>query len=91
MLPMARPGMASVAIFNFLGLWNQFLLPIALNSDQNNYVLTQGMATFASQAGYSIDFGALYAAVIITIVPVLIVYVFFQRQLQGSVSQGTNK
>ncbi|WP_308467664.1 carbohydrate ABC transporter permease [Rathayibacter soli] len=91
MLPMARPGMASVAIFNFLGLWNQFLLPIALNSDQNNYVLTQGMASFASQAGYSVDFGALYAAVIITVVPVLIVYIFFQRQLQGSVSQGTNK
>jgi N-acetylglucosamine transport system permease protein len=91
MLPMARPGMASVAIFNFLGLWNQFLLPIALNSDQSNYVLTQGMATFAAQAGYSIDFGALFAAVVITIVPVLIVYIFFQRQLQGSVSQGTNK
>lgn len=91
MLPMARPGMASVAIFNFLGLWNQFLLPIALNSDQSKYVLTQGMASFAAQAGYSIDFGALFAAVVITIVPVLIVYIFFQRQLQGSVSQGTNK
>jgi N-acetylglucosamine transport system permease protein len=91
MLPMARPGMASVAIFNFLGLWNQFLLPIALNSDPSKYVLTQGMATFAAQAGYSIDFGALFAAVVITIVPVLIVYIFFQRQLQGSVSQGTNK
>lgn len=91
MLPMARPGMASVAIFNFLGLWNQFLLPVALNSNVNNYVLTQGMATFASQAGYSVDFGALYAAVVITVIPVLIVYVFFQRQLQGSVSQGTSK
>ncbi|MCX7523353.1 carbohydrate ABC transporter permease [Microbacterium sp. STN6] len=91
MLPMARPGMASVAIFNFLGLWNQFLLPVALNSDQSHYVLTQGMASFASQAGYSIDFGALYAAVVITVVPVLIVYVFFQRQLQGSVSAGTMK
>ena len=91
MLPMAAPGLASVAIFNFLGLWNQFLLPIALNSDQSKYVLTQGMATFAAQAGYSIDFGALFAAVVITIVPVLIVYIFFQRQLQGSVSQGTNK
>ena len=33
MLPMARPGMAAVAIFNFLGLWNQFLLPVALNTD----------------------------------------------------------
>jgi N-acetylglucosamine transport system permease protein len=91
MLPMARPGMATVAIFNFLGLWNQFLLPVALNPDQQNYVLTQGMASFASQAGYSVDFGALMAAVVITVTPVLVVYIIFQRQLQGSVSQGTSK
>jgi N-acetylglucosamine transport system permease protein len=89
MLPMARPGMAAVAIFNFLGLWNQFLLPVALNTDPSRYVLTQGMASFASQAGYSVDFGALFAAVVITVVPVLIVYVIFQRRLEGSVSRGT--
>ena len=91
MLPMAKPGLATVAILNFVGLWNQFLLPIALNTDPDKYVLTQGMAQFASQAGYSVDFGALFAAVVITVIPVLIVYVIFQRQLQGSVSQGTNK
>ena len=89
MLPMARPGMAAVAIFNFLGLWNQFLLPVALNTDPSRYVLTQGMAEFASQAGYAVDFGALFAAVVITVVPVLIVYVIFQRWLEGSVSRGT--
>ena len=89
MLPMARPGIAAVAIFNFLGLWNQFLLPVALNTDQSRYVLTQGMASFASQAGYAVDFGALFAAVVITVVPVLIVYVIFQRRLEGSVSRGT--
>jgi len=89
MLPMARPGLASVAIFNFLGLWNQFLLPVALNSDESRYVLTQGMASFASQAGYSVDFGALFAGVVMTVVPVLIVYVIFQRTLEGSVSTGT--
>ncbi|MGX1932496.1 carbohydrate ABC transporter permease [Microbacterium resistens] len=91
MLPMARPGLAAVAIMNFLGLWNQFLLPISLNTDQTKYVLSQGMASFASAAGYQVDFGAMFAAVIITIVPVLIVYIVFQRQLQGSVSQGTSK
>jgi len=91
MLPMARPGLATVAILNFVGLWNQFLLPVALNTNTDNYVLTQGMASFASQAGYSVDFGALFAAVVITVIPVLIVYLIFQRQLQGSVSQGTNK
>jgi N-acetylglucosamine transport system permease protein len=89
MLPMARPGIAAVAIFNFLGLWNQFLLPVALNTDPNRYVLTQGMAEFASQAGYAVDFGALFAAVVLTVVPVLIVYLIFQRRLEGSVSQGT--
>ena len=91
MLPMARNGFASVAIFNFLGLWNQFLIPVAINTNVDNYVLSQGMAYFASQAGYAVDFGALFAAVVITVTPVLIVYIIFQRQLQGSVSQGTMK
>jgi N-acetylglucosamine transport system permease protein len=91
MLPMARPGLATVAIMNFLGLWNQFLLPVALNTNQKNYVLSQGLAAFASSAGYDVNFGAEFAAVVITVVPVLVVYVIFQRQLQGSVSQGTMK
>lgn len=91
MLPMARPGMASVAILNFVGLWNQFLLPVVLNSDQDKYVLTQGMASFASQAGYSVDFGALFAGAVMTIVPVLVVYLVFQRRLQSSVAAGSIK
>lgn len=91
MLPMAKPGLASVAIFNFLGLWNQFLLPVALNTNESNYVLSQGLARFASSAGYDVNFGALFAAVVITVLPVLVVYILFQRQLQGSVSQGTMK
>lgn len=91
MLPMAKPGIASVAIFNFLGLWNQFLLPIALNTNTANYVLSQGMASFASQAGYAVNFGALFAAVVITVLPVLVTYIIFQRQLQGSVQTGMLK
>lgn len=91
MLPIARPGIVAIAIFNFLGLWNQFLLPVALNTNEDNYVLSQGMARFASQAGYAVDFGQLFAAVVITIAPVLAVYIFSQRQLQGSLSQGTLK
>lgn len=91
MLPMARPGMASVAILNFVGLWNQFLLPLVLNTDQSKWVLTQGMAAFASSAGYSVDFGALFAGAVMTIVPVLVVYIIFQRRLQGSVAAGSLK
>lgn len=91
MLPMATPGLASVAIFNFLGLWNQFILPVALNTNREKYVLAQGINDFSSQMGYRTDYGSLFAAVVITIIPVLIVYLIFQRQLQGSVSKGTMK
>ncbi len=91
MLPMAKPGLASVAIFNFLGLWNQYLIPVAINTKRENYVLSQGIASVAGQMGYAVDFGQLFAAAIIVVVPVLIVYVIFQRQLQGSVSAGTMK
>lgn len=91
MLPMAAPGIAAVSIFNFLGLWNQFLLPVALNTDPKNYVLTQRMYILASSAKYEVNFGALFAAVVMTVIPVLLVYVLFQRQLQGSVSQSTIK
>jgi ABC-type glycerol-3-phosphate transport system permease component len=91
MLPMSRPGMASVAIFNFLGLWNQFLLPVALNTKNTSYVLSQGMSYFASQAGYAVNFGDLFAAVVITVLPVLATYIVFQRQLQGSVAPGLLK
>ncbi len=91
MLPMAKPGLASVAIFNFLGLWNQYLLPTVLNPNKDMYVLSQGLYSMASQQGYNVDYGGLFAAVIITIAPVLLAYVIFQRQLQGGVSAGTMK
>lgn len=91
MLPMAGPGMASVTIFNFLGLWNQFLIPIVLNTDRDKWVLAQGLANMQAQQGYDSDWGAMFASVTITIIPVLIVYLIFQRQLQGGIGPSTNK
>ncbi|ATG51275.1 sugar ABC transporter permease [Brachybacterium vulturis] len=91
MVPMALPGLASVTIFNFLGLWNQFLLPVVLNTDQSKFVLAQGLANMQAQQGYQSDWGAMFAAVTITILPVLIIYAFFQRQLQGGVGRSSDK
>lgn len=89
MLPMAKPGLASVAILNFIGLWNQFMLPIVFNTKRDNWVLTQGMTAFASASGRAVDYGSMFASVVMTIIPVLVVYIIFQRRLEGSVSQGT--
>ncbi|MCC3765145.1 carbohydrate ABC transporter permease [Glycomyces sp. TRM65418] len=88
MLPMARPGMVSVGIFNFLGLWNQYLLPLVLNPDPDRYVLAQGLAALAVSQGYRSDFSGLFAGLIIAILPVLAAYVLFQRQIRSGLTAG---
>ncbi|WNI21765.1 carbohydrate ABC transporter permease [Streptomyces sp. ITFR-16] len=91
MLPMAKPGLISIGIFNFLGQWNQYLLPMVLNQDEQKYVLTQGLAMIALQQGYDNDWGSLMAGMMIAILPVLIVYAIFQRQVQAGLTAGALK
>jgi N-acetylglucosamine transport system permease protein len=91
MLPMAAPGLIAMGIFNVLGQWNQFLLPLVLMPDQNKYVLSQGLAFLAIQQGYANDYSALFAAMTITMIPTLIVYVLFQRRLESGLTAGALK
>ena len=91
MLPMAAPGLIAMGIFNFLGQWNQFLLPLVLMPDENKYVLSQGLAFLAIQQGYANDYSALFAAMTITMIPTLLVYVLFQRRLESGLTAGALK
>ncbi|WP_219511433.1 carbohydrate ABC transporter permease [Nonomuraea ceibae] len=93
MLPMARPAVVSVTIFNILGQWNQYLLPLVLlpGDAEDKWVLTQGIASISTAAGNQADWGALFAALSITILPMLVVYVIFQRQIQAGLTQGALK
>lgn len=91
MLPLAQPGLVAVGIFNVLGQWNQFILPLVLNPNQDNYVLSQGLAFLAIQQGYQNDYSALFAALTITMVPTLIVYVLFQQRLESGLTTGALK
>jgi N-acetylglucosamine transport system permease protein len=91
MLPLARPGMISVGILNFLGLWNQFLLPLVLMPDQDRYVLSQGLAVLAANQGYRSDWSALFAGLVIALIPVLAVYIAFQRRIQDGLNVGALK
>ena len=89
MMPMAKPGLISIGIFNFLGQWNQFVLPRVLNvGDPDDAVLPQGLAALMVQQGYAGDWGALYAGVSLAMLPVLVVYVAFQRQVQSGLTAG---
>ncbi|MGW0535222.1 carbohydrate ABC transporter permease [Streptomyces sp. NPDC003032] len=92
MLPMAKPGLVSIGIFNFLGQWNQYLLPLLLNNEEEkSYVLPQGLASLAVSQGYRGDWGALFAGLTIAMVPVLVVYAVFQRQVQAGLTAGALK
>jgi len=88
MLPMATPGLVSIGIFNFLGLWNQYLLPLALNQNPDHYVLAQGLAALAVNQGYRNDWGALFAGLTLAMLPVLIVYLLFHRRIQSGLTAG---
>jgi N-acetylglucosamine transport system permease protein len=91
MLPLARPGLVAIGIFNVLGQWNQFILPLVLNPNPDKYLLSQGLAFLAIQQGYDNDYSALFAALTITMVPTLIVYTIFQRRLEGGLTAGALK
>ncbi|OYN96781.1 carbohydrate ABC transporter permease [Enemella evansiae] len=91
MLPMARPGLVSIGIFNLVGLWNQYLIPLFLNPDPSRYVITQGLARMAADAGYRSDFSGLFAGLVIGMAPVLILYFIFQKQIQTGMTAGAVK
>jgi N-acetylglucosamine transport system permease protein len=91
MLPMARPGMVSVAIFNVIGSWAQYLLPVVLISDDSKRVLTQGIALININAGYEADWSGLFAAISLSILPMIVVYAIFQRQIQAGLTAGAVK
>jgi N-acetylglucosamine transport system permease protein len=96
MLPMAKPGLISVGIFNILGQWNQFLLPQVLMQRQDSFdadrsVLAQGLVALAIQQGYRSDWSALFAGMTLAMLPILVVYVVFQRQVQTGLTGATLK
>ena len=89
MLPMARPGIVGVTVFNVLGQWNQYQLPLVLlPADRDKWVLTQGIADISTAAGYDADWPALFAALGMAIVPMLVGYAFLQGQIHRGLTAG---
>lgn len=92
MLPMAKPGLISITIFNIIGQWNQFLLPLVLMTrNPDKQVLSVGLAELTGTAGKQVDTGLLFAAMALAMLPVLIMYILFQRQIQAGMTAGALK
>ncbi|WP_050614940.1 carbohydrate ABC transporter permease [Bacillus testis] len=85
MLPLAKPGLISAAIFNFVGIWNEYVLALILISDDVLKTLPVKMANIMMVQQYRTDWGALYAGIVLSFLPVVIFYLIFQKRLiEGS-------
>ena len=91
MLPLAKPGLITAAIFNFLGIWNEYIFALVFVNTPEMKTLPLGLASVSIQAQYRTDFALMFAALVIVVVPTLLVYVLLQRQLTEGITTGALK
>jgi raffinose/stachyose/melibiose transport system permease protein len=88
-LPLLRPAMATVAVFTMIPVWNDLWFPLLLAPTGGKQTITLGVQQFLGQ--YITDWNAVLAALSTAIVPVLILYVIFSRQLIRGLTSGAVK
>lgn len=91
MLPLAKPGLIVAGVFNVIGIWNEYPLALVLLTDRSRYTLPLGLAQITQRQQYSADWGALFAALFLVMVPTMLVYLFFQRQISEGLTAGAVK
>lgn len=87
--PLLKPITATITITNVLWVWNDFLLPLIVISDNKKYTLLLSTNTLFGQ--YSSDWTAILSALILAAVPVIIFYAFFQKQILKGIADGAVK
>lgn len=88
-LPLSLPGLATVGILSFLSCWNEYLFAYILISTSSLKVLTQGI--MALKGLYLTNYGVLCASLMITIIPIIVVYIIFQEQIVKGMFVGAVK
>ena len=84
-MPIATPVLATLGILTFLGSWNSFLYPLVMAQEPQMYTLPVALATFAT-GQYQADHGMLMAGSVILVVPVLIIFILFQRWITEGIA-----
>ncbi|QNK56297.1 carbohydrate ABC transporter permease [Paenibacillus sp. PAMC21692] len=91
LLPMCKPGLIAINIFNFLGVYNSYLAPLLFITSEKKYPIAVGISNLHIQMMYKADWVTLFAASIITLVPVIVFYAVFQKQLISGTTVGAVK
>jgi multiple sugar transport system permease protein len=88
-LPLSRPALATVAIFSFLASWDEFVWALTVINDPDKRTLPIAIALFQGQ--HSTSWGLVFAASVIAVVPVIAIFVAFQRQFVSGLASGALK
>lgn len=86
--PLSMPGIVTIGIFKFVGLYNDFLGPFILISDPAKYPISVNMYNANAMMEFKADWVTLLAGLVITIIPTIIVYVMFQRRIIEGATMG---
>jgi raffinose/stachyose/melibiose transport system permease protein len=88
-LPLLRPAIATVAVFTIVPIWNDLWFPLILTSSERTHTITLGVQQFLGQ--YVTDWNSVLAALSLAILPVVVIYVIFSRQLISGLTAGAVK
>ena len=91
MLPLAKPGLTTVGIFTFISIWNEYILALVLLSSSHLRTLPLGIAVLQFVQFYEVDFGALFAGLVIVMLPTLVCYIVLQEQITKGITVGAVK
>lgn len=86
-LPLVRSTLGTMAIWNVLGVWNSFLIPLVVLNDPNKYPITVGLLQFQQTYVTQVQYGPMFAGYTIAALPLIILFIFTMRMfLQGLTS-----
>lgn len=88
-VPMVKPGIAALAIFTFISSWNDYFLQLIMLNSRENLTLQLGLATLMSE--FAIDFGLLMAGATLSALPIIIIFVAFQKSFTQGITIGAVK
>ena len=91
MFPLAQPGIITAAIFNFIFLWNEYMLALVFLSSQNNRTISLGLYSIQSAMQYTADWTGLFAAVVIVMLPTTIIFFILSEKVMSGITLGAVK
>lgn len=90
-LPMAKPAIITVILFNFLSFWNEYILALTILPDDSKRTLPVGLINLQQASRGAAEYGRLYAGLVLVMVPTLILYIAVQKQLTEGMMVGGDK